>query len=132
MADRSKAFTASCVPGIFVALPTKPMIRTICLSIGLLTVAPVFAEGKGGEATVRVECARNSSLINISILHERRIGKVKITVTDANGKVFYIEEGKAMKNELVRRIDKQGFAKGEMTLRVEARDFSITQHFVVQ
>lgn len=110
----------------------KPMFRTICLSIGLLAMAPVFAEGKGGEATVRVECTRNSSLINISILHERRIGKVKITVTDATGKVFYIEEGKALKNELVRRIDKQGFAKGEMTLRVDARDFSITQHFVVQ
>lgn len=110
----------------------KPMIRTICLSIGLLVVAPVFAEGRGGEATVRVESTRNSASITISILHERRIGKVKITVTDASGKVFYIEEGKAMKNELIRRIDKQGFAKGEMTVRVEARDFSITQHFVVQ
>lgn len=110
----------------------KPMIHAMCLSIGLLAAGPVSAEGKAGEATVRVECTRSSSLINISILHERRIGKVKITVTDATGKVFYIEEGKAMKNELVRRIDKQGFAKGEMTLRVETRDFNITQHFVVQ
>lgn len=81
---------------------------------------------------MRVECTRSSSLINISIQHERSIGKVKITVCDANGKVFYIEEGKAMKGELIRRIDKQGFAKGEMILTVEARDFHITQRFVVE
>ncbi|MEO8066162.1 MAG: hypothetical protein ABI599_00575 [Flavobacteriales bacterium] len=100
--------------------------------IGLLVASAPVKAGGSEKATVHVECARSSSLINISIQHERRIGKVKIMVCDANGKVFYIEEGKALKGELVRRIDKQGFAKGEMTLTVEARDFHITQRFVVE
>ncbi|MBK6777651.1 MAG: hypothetical protein IPG74_18035 [Flavobacteriales bacterium] len=109
------------------------LLPALALSALLLTSAPVNAVEAGAEgATVRVECTRSSSLINISILHERRIGKVKITVCDANGKVFYIEEGKALKNELVRRIDKQGMTKGEMTLTVEAHDFRIEQRFLVQ
>ncbi|MFZ1688124.1 MAG: hypothetical protein WAU70_11915 [Flavobacteriales bacterium] len=109
------------------------LLPTILLAASLLASAPLQAKDSGKEnATVRVECTRSSSLINISILNERRIGKVKIMVCDAAGKIFYIEEGKAMKGELVRRIDKQGFAKGEMFLTVEARDFHITQRFVVE
>ena len=109
------------------------LFPALALSALLLVSAPVNAVEGGAEgATVRVECTHASSLINISILHERRIGKVKITVCDANGKVFYIEEGKALKNELVRRIDKQGMTKGEMTLTVEAHDFRIEQRFLVQ
>ncbi len=109
------------------------LFPTIALTALLLATAPAKAVEGGSEgATVWVECTRTSSLINISILHERRIGKVKITVCDANGKVFYIEEGKALRNELVRRIDKQGMTKGEMTLTVEARDFRIEQRFQVQ
>lgn len=109
------------------------LLPSVLLALLLVASAPAQA-GDGGKenATVRVECTRSSSLINISILHERRIGKVKITVCDTTGKVFYIEEGKAMKGELIRRIDKQGFAKGEMILTVEARDFHIVQRFVVQ
>lgn len=107
------------------------LLPSLFLIVTLLASAPAHAGGSD-KATVRVECFRSSSLINISIQNERRIGKVKIMVCDANGKVFYIEEGKALKGELVRRIDKQGFAKGEMTLTVEARDFHITQRFVVE
>ena len=104
------------------------------LLVGLLMApAPVLA-GAGGEgkATVRVECTRSASLINIIVRHERRIGQVKILVCDAKGDVFYIEVGKAMTGEVVRRIDKLGFTKGGMIPTVGTRDFHITQRIVVE
>ncbi len=85
-----------------------------------------------GKATVSVECTRASGLIQVNILNHRKIGNVHLVVKDAKGKTVYVEEGKAMTEELVRRFDKGMFPKGAATLTVEARDFSITQAFTVQ
>ncbi len=79
-----------------------------------------------------MECTRASGLIQLSILNHRRIGKVHIEVRDAKGALVYVEEGKAMAEELVRRFDKGLFPKGTATLSVKARDFDITQSFTIQ
>ena len=83
-------------------------------------------------ANVKVECATTSAFINIDIAHCRRIGNVVIEVKSADGKVLYKEEGKALAEVLVRRLDKGVFPKGELSLSVTARDFAITQVFSVR
>lgn len=84
------------------------------------------------KASVSVDCKHGSGLVQVNILSTRKIGKIHLVVKDAKGKAVYIEEGKAMSEELVRRFDKGMFPKGAVTLTVEARDFNITQEFVVQ
>lgn len=85
-----------------------------------------------GGTSVKVECQRGSGMINVSIKHHRRIGKVHLVFRDAKGKTLYVEEGKAMTEELVRRFDKGMFPKGAATLSVQARDLDITETFTVQ
>ncbi|HNR54757.1 MAG TPA: hypothetical protein PKJ19_06320 [Flavobacteriales bacterium] len=101
----------------------------------LLSAAPAMA-GNGpevdGSSSVKVDCERNSGVINVSIKHHRRIGKVHLVFRDAKGKTVYVEEGKAMTEELVRRFDKGMFPKGAATLSVQARDLNVTQTFTVQ
>lgn len=82
--------------------------------------------------TVSVECTRASGLVQVNILNHRKIGNVLLEVRDASGDLVYVEEGKAMSHELVRRFDKGIFPKGEATLNVQARDFNISRSFVVQ
>ncbi len=55
-----------------------------------------------------------------------------IEIGDAAGRSLYREAGKAMSTELVRKLDKGVFPKGEHTLTVTAKDFSITQVLVVE
>lgn len=105
------------------------------LLAGLVSVVPLQATNgpvERGQAVVSVDCQRGSGLINVSILNHRKIGKVHLEVRDAKGRIVYVEDGKAMTGELVRRFDKGMFPKGEATLMVQARDFTITQSFVVQ
>ncbi|HRF81764.1 MAG TPA: hypothetical protein PL070_16925 [Flavobacteriales bacterium] len=84
------------------------------------------------KAVVAVDCHRGSGLIQVSIANHRKIGKVHIEVRDSNGALVYVEEGKAMTEELVRKFDKGIFPKGAATLTVQARDFQITQAFTIQ
>lgn len=109
------------------------------LSLGLASIALVSlltsvsaAPGNKEKASVSVDCSRGSGLIQVNILNHRKIGNVHIVVKDAKGKTVYVEEGKAMTEELVRRLDKGIFPKGAATLTVEARDFTITQAFTIQ
>ncbi len=83
-------------------------------------------------ANVKVDCATTSAFINIDIAHCRRIGHVTIEVKNADGKVLYREEGKALAEVLVRRLDKGVFPKGDLSLSVTARDFAITQIFSIR
>lgn len=107
--------------------------RASILSVLLLAGTGVNAAGGGGEeARVSVECSRGSGLILIQISNHRRIGNVKLEVKDSQGRSLYYEEGKAMTEELVRRLDKGVFPKGEAVLTVAARDLSITQRFIIQ
>lgn len=98
-----------------------------------VTMCDVSASpGDKEKARVSVDCSRSAGMIQVNILNHRKIGNVHMVVKDAQGKTVYIEEGKAMTEELVRRLDKGMFPKGDATLTVEARDFTITQTFTIQ
>ena len=105
------------------------------LTIALVALSSVSLHAAGGgkdDPKVSVQCARGSGLIQVSVSNHRKIGNVLLEVKDANGRVLYSEEGKAMTGELVRRLDKGLFPLGEKTLEVTARDFAITQRFVIE
>ena len=90
------------------------------------------APGNEGEARVEVLASRQSALVSVNIVNSRTIGNVVIEVRDAKGTVLYKEEGKALTPELVRRLDKGVFPKGQLSLSVTARDFAITRAFTVE
>lgn len=92
------------------------------------------AHAGGGDHTgsARVECSRASGLIRLHLDAERRIGRVVLQIADANGRLLYREEGRALRDELVRVLDKGLFPKGDMVLTVKARDLDLTQHFTIE
>ena len=108
--------------------------HALALATALLLFDPAVQAGDGGGegATVAVECTRSSGLIKLRVQNHRRIGRLELLILDANGRILYHEEGKAMTGELVRVLDKGLFPKGEHHLTVKARDFSISQRFAVQ
>lgn len=113
------------------------MLRSlVILAVPMVLGGPLALAGDRpndkGKASVSVDCSRSSGLIQVNILNHRKIGNIHLVVKDAKGKTVYVEEGKAMSEELIRRFDKGMFPKGTATLLVEARDFSITQVFTIQ
>ena len=95
------------------------------------------ANAGGNEETpdssqVTIECTRSSSLVLINITNHRKIGLVSISISDSKGRSLYYEEGKAMTDELVRRLDKGLLPPGEATLTVRSRDVTESQAFLVQ
>ncbi len=111
------------------------LVRPLPFSIALAVLSAgttQAADGGKDEAKVTVQCARGSGLIQVSVSNSRKIGKVLLEVKDANGRVLYSEEGKAMTGELVRRLDKGLFPLGATTVEVTARDFAVSQHFVIE
>jgi hypothetical protein len=88
--------------------------------------------GGDDKSTVFVECSRSSAFVHILVKNHRRIGNVVLEVKDLNGRTLYREEGKALSDELVRRLDKGVFPRGEHTLTVSARDLNITQRFSIE
>lgn len=84
------------------------------------------------DAQVTIECSRSSSLVLINITSYRKIGDVSISICDSKGRSLYYEEGKAMTDELVRRLDKGLFPPGEATLTVRSRDLTESQAFLIQ
>lgn len=111
------------------------MFKVLAIAAALFLVHPMAngaAPGGGNEATVFVEATRSSAFIHILINNHRKIGNVALEVKDMEGRVLYREEGKAMTGELVRRLDKGVFPKGEHTVTVVSRDFSITQRFTIE
>lgn len=109
------------------------MWKTLSI-VALLSAAPMQASVPDGgeEATVFVEAGRGSAFIHILVNNHRRIGNVVIEVRDIHGRTLYKEEGKAMTDELVRRLDKGMFPRGEHLLAISARDLSITQRFTIE
>ena len=106
---------------------------SFAFALTLMSAGPLQAtEGGEDKASVSVQCARGSGLIQVSVSNHRKIGKVLLEVKNAQGRVLYSEEGKAMTGELVRRLDKGLFPRGATTLEVTARDFVITHHFVIE
>ncbi|MEZ4807892.1 MAG: T9SS type A sorting domain-containing protein [Flavobacteriales bacterium] len=119
MFERERMITGSC-------------IRAVGLALLLVSSGQAMAGGGTRPGAVTVECTRSSSFIRIDIINHRKIGNVTIEVRDASGRSLYYEEGKAMTEELVRRLDKGVFPKGTAVLTVTARDLRITQQFTIQ
>jgi hypothetical protein len=108
-------------------------VLTIAAALFLVHSTAIGAVPDGGnEATVFVEATRSSAFIHILINNHRKIGNIALEVKDLGGRVLYREEGKAMTGELVRRLDKGVFPKGEHTVTVVSRDFTITQRFTIE
>jgi hypothetical protein len=111
------------------------MLKVLALATALSTTGPLalaIVPGGEKEATVFVEANRTSAFIHILVNNHRKIGGVVLEVKDLEGRVLYREEGKAMTGELVRRLDKGVFPKGEHTVTVVSRDFAITQRFTIE
>ena len=112
----------------------RKTLRTV-LFVSLLSIIPAVQAIPGvpdGTARVEVSCTRSSAFVNVSINSDRPIGKIVIEVVDDKGRTWYKEEGKALTPELVRRLDKGGFPKAAMTLKVTAKDFEVTRAFKVE
>lgn len=111
------------------------MLKVLTIATVLFATQPVaYSAAPGGntEATVFVESSRASAFIHILINNHRKIGNVVMEVKDLEGRVLYREEGKAMTGELVRRLDKGVFPKGDHSVTVSSRDFTITQRFTIE
>jgi hypothetical protein len=110
----------------------KRTILTGSLLLSLLAPPVSKAAAPGCTSTPRfdVTCNRGSGLLAFNVVNCRRIGNVVIEVRDAAGRTVYREEGKAMTAELVRRLDRGSFPKGELTLSVTAKDFAVSQRIV--
>jgi hypothetical protein len=112
---------------------TGAAIPILLASLLAVSVRSVAAAGPGkDEALVRVETSKASGLILIHVSSHRRIGHMVLEVRDDRGMTHYREEGKAMTEEWVRKLDKGAFPKGPMTLTVKARGLSIDQRFVIE
>lgn len=109
------------------------IFRSGLFFVMLVTAVPAVACREGEAAAhIAVQCSRSSAFVNVNINSCRRIGKIIIEVVDTQGKVLYREEGKALTPELIRRLDKGGFPRGPLSLRVTAKDFQLSQDFTVE
>jgi hypothetical protein len=85
-----------------------------------------------GPGKLNVASSRQSAFVTIAVQHDRRIGAITLEVKDSQGRTLYREEGKAMQDELVRRLDKGILPKGEHTLVITTRDLQLSERFVVE
>lgn len=76
---------------------------------------------------MHVEVSKGSAFMTLQLENHRKIGKVVILIRDVKGNLVYREEGKAMQEELVRRLDRRALPAGTLTVEVESRDMHITQ-----
>ncbi len=110
----------------------KRLLLVSMLSFSFVATRSTAATpGCDRQPKVEVLCTRSSALIDLNVTSCRKIGNVVIEVRDASGRTLYREEGKAMTAELIRRLDKGTFPKGQFTMMVIARDFSVAQPFTV-
>ncbi|MBK9177839.1 MAG: hypothetical protein IPM46_16205 [Flavobacteriales bacterium] len=97
-------------------------------------VSPMSAagDGCGSRPSLNVQCSRSSAFVQVNVANCRRIGKVVLEVRDKEGRVLYHEEGKALAEELVRRLDKGLLPRGTHTVTVAGRDLALSQPFTVE
>lgn len=109
-------------------------LRVFLIALLLSSASSIYATPvpSDGPARVEVACSRGSAFVSVSINSYRPIGKVVIEVVDAQGRTWYKEEGKALTTELVRRLDKGGFPKAALTLKVRAKDFEVSRPFTIE
>jgi hypothetical protein len=111
----------------------KKRILLAITVLALLMSGAVQAAAPGCDRAPKVEIinTKGSGLISFSLVNCRKIGHVVIEVKDETGRTLYREEGKAMTPELVRRLDKGAFPKGQHTLVITAKDFTVSQSLVI-
>lgn len=138
--DPRVVFSTDGTAGVGV-LPLLHKLEIMRLPLRYLLLALLLSSTRGsqaapgesdGTARVNVTCSRSSAFVNVSINNYRPIGKVVIEVVDAQGRTWYKEEGKALTPELVRRLDKGGFPKASLTLKVRAKDFEVSRPFTIE
>jgi len=113
-------------------------IRTV---VGVLVIASSSVvsaawtgtpDGKDGGSQLSVLASRNSAFVTIELQHHRKIGVVVMEVKDEQGRTFYREEGKALQDELVRRLDKGMLPRGQYSLVITTKDVTLTERFTVE
>lgn len=107
----------------------RQAIFIIVIALSFSIKAQDLLAYNGGEEEHKVSvCAEpTSGLFTLKVESSKKIGTIRFQVRNAEGKVVYSESGKAKTNELVRYIDKSIFGKGDYTIEVVAKNFSITQ-----
>lgn len=111
----------------------RKLLRSVFFASLLSAIPAAHALPALPEGTrVEVTCTRSSAFVSVSINSDHPIGRVVIEVVDQQGRTWYKEEGKALTPELIRRLDKGGFPKAAMTLRVTAKDFEVYRAFKVE
>lgn len=81
---------------------------------------------------MNVVCMKSSALLQVQVDNCKKIGKMVLEIADANGRVLYREEGKAMTGELVRRLDKGILPRGTHTLTISTKDFVLSKPFTIE
>ena len=111
----------------------RKLLRSVFFA-SLISIVPSAHAWSGLPEGARVEvtCTRSSAFVSVSINSDRPIGRVVIEVVDEKGQTWYKEEGKALTPELIRRLDKGGFPKAALTLKVTAKDFEVSRAFKVE
>lgn len=108
------------------------LTASLALAVALQPASAAAHESPAGDGAVKVECHKGSSLIQLSIRNHRRIGKLRIEVRSEDGRTLYIEEGKALTGELVRRLDRGIFPRGTHTVVVTTRDITASERIVCE
>jgi hypothetical protein len=116
-------------------MPVRSLLRKTLLAVMLTSMATGAAlagvpEGDG-EKRSNISISRGIGFIQVNVFHHRKIGQVVLEVRNAEGKTLYREEGKALTDELVRRLDKGIFPRGTHYITVTTRDISITEEVLI-
>ncbi len=108
--------------------------RTSAVAV-LVSLSLSAFSGPGDCKTIpvmNVVCMKSSALLQVQVDNCKKIGKMVLEIADANGRVLYREEGKAMTGELVRRLDKGILPRGTHTLTISTKDFVLSKPFTVE
>ncbi|MBK9415784.1 MAG: hypothetical protein IPO05_06645 [Flavobacteriales bacterium] len=113
---------------------SRTLLIALSISVSGLVQAVPRGDGSGhaGGSHLSVSASRSSAFVTIQLHHHRKIGVVTMEVKDGQGRTLYREEGKAMQDELVRRLDKGILPRGEHTLVVTSKDLTLTERFTVE
>lgn len=116
---------------IFVHMKRPLLTAVAILSLAASSVVHAANPGCDRQPKFEVTNISGSGAISVSVVNCRKIGNVVLEVKDASGRTLYREEGKALTPELVRRLDKGIFPKGQHTLVITAKDFAVSKVLVI-
>jgi hypothetical protein len=114
--------------------PIRTFLAVLSIAASGLVDAAPHADGGGhdGGSHLSVSVSGKSAFVTVQLQHHRKIGVVVMEVKDGQGRTLYREEGKAMQDELVRRLDKGILPRGEHNLVITTKDFTLSERFTVE